>query len=825
MTGTRGRAWWVVALVAAGCGEPTDSDLGQLKIHPVFAAGRTPAAMGVTPRHLKVVVRRNEGSGAIAIDTTVPYQNDGTFSWVLDLVDSPEGLGISAELSDDHRVLYSGAATASVGAGIGPSTSIHDVPLDYVGPSIASIEVTPASATLTAVGGTRQFQAVARDAGGAPLEGFTFAWSSSDAAIATIDPVSGLATTVARGVTLIAATAGGVTGHGSLTVSKIASIRVSPAAATLIEVGATQTFSAEALDENGIPIPDVEFGWSSSASQVATVEGGTGVATATGIGSTEIEAVADGISGSSTLRVSTVSSIRVTPAAALLDHLNATRQFTAEALDSSGQPIPGVAFSWTSSALAIATVDAVGLATANATGTATISAAAGAVVGSATLSVTNGSGGGGGGIVVRVAPPVVTLTALGSTQQFTAQVLDSDGDPVPGAQVRWTSSAPSVATVDPSSGLATAVGRGSADIIATSSGAGGSARLTVSIIESIAVLPASAALTASGATRQFTATAYDASGKPIPGVRFDWSSSVPAVATIDPVRGEAVAVADGSTTIRARADGVVGEAELQVATGGVGLVTTIAVSPNPATIGALGGTRQFTAVARDGRGNVVPGIVIVWSSADPAAAEVDPASGLATGLTTGTTTITATGAGVSGSALLTVQQTIATVEVLPAAATVATDDSVPFTAVARDANGALIPGATFTWASSDPLVGSVDPISGLARTGAAGQTTITATSGSVVGTATLSVVSVGRIVVTPRDVVTISVGQTRHFTATVYDSGGNVIPGVLVRWTSSSPAIAVVDLVTGIATGLTPGTTRIGARAGSAFDQVSLTIR
>src|SRR5574341_1786804 len=53
-----------------------------------------------------------------------------------------------------------------------------------------------------------------------------------------------------------------------------------------------------------------------------------------------------------------VAVVRVSPAADTLLALGATVQLSAVALDAAGQPIAGKAFSWTSSAPAVATVDA-----------------------------------------------------------------------------------------------------------------------------------------------------------------------------------------------------------------------------------------------------------------------------------------------------------------------------------------------------------------------------------------------------------------------------------------------------------------------------------
>ena len=174
-------------------------------------------------------------------------------------------------------------------------------------PVVASVTVSPSSASIEE-GETQRFTATALESDGTVISGKTFAWTSSNSSVATINS-SGLATGRNAGTTTIRATADGVSGTAALTVTEpppvVASVTVTPASAT-IEEGETQRFTATALESDGTVISGKRFTWSSSMTSVVTVSPSSGTATtATGVdaGSTTITATVDGKSGSATLTV------------------------------------------------------------------------------------------------------------------------------------------------------------------------------------------------------------------------------------------------------------------------------------------------------------------------------------------------------------------------------------------------------------------------------------------------------------------------------------------------------------------------------------------
>ena len=163
---------------------------------------------------------------------------------------------------------------------------------------------------------------------------------------------------------------------------------------------------------------------------------------------------------------------------------------------------------------------------------------------------------------VTVSPSTISLAA-GASQQLSAALADANGTALSGRTVTWGTSASSVATVS-SSGLVTGVSDGSVTITATSERRTGSATATVQTpVASITVSPSAASLLTDG-LQQFTATARDANGTPLPGRTVTWSTSDTSVATVN--GGWAYGETVGTATITAASGGKNGTAAVTVTT-------------------------------------------------------------------------------------------------------------------------------------------------------------------------------------------------------------------------------------------------------------------
>ena len=169
---------------------------------------------------------------------------------------------------------------------------------------------------------------------------------------------------------------------------------------------------------------------------------------------------------------------------------------------------------------------------------------------------------------------------------------------------------------------------------------------------------------------------------------------------------------------------------------------TVAVAPATVQLNALGATEQLTAEVRDQNGNAMAEAAVSWASSAAAVATVS-VSGLVTGVGEGMATITASAGNVSGSAVVTVMQPVASVEVSPSADTIGLGSTLQLAAEGFDENGDAVESVQFSWESSDIAIATVDA-SGLVTGVAVGAATITASAGSGQGTAEITVMDLER---------------------------------------------------------------------------------
>jgi hypothetical protein len=147
--------------------------------------------------------------------------------------------------------------------------------------------------------------------------------------------------------------------------------------------------------------------------------------------------------------------------------------------------------------------------------------------------------------------------------------------------------------------------------------------------------------------------------------------------------------------------------------------------------------------------------------------------------------------------------------------------SVQYTAVAKKADGSDLTGVTFEWVSTNPLVATVNE-SGLVTAVGIGTTSVQASAGGKVGTATLNVVTpIGSITITPENVL-MGVGKSQQLTAELEDQNGAPVTRT-IDWVSSSTSVASVNAA-GIVSALDTGTTTVIGSVGTKSDAVNVRV-
>jgi hypothetical protein len=170
----------------------------------------------------------------------------------------------------------------------------------------------------------------------------------------------------------------------------VSTVDVSSPGADII-VGQNAQLTATPRDTKGNALTGRTIAWSTSAAATATVSA-TGLVTGVAPGSATIRATVEGKVGTSTVNVVVppVATVTVTAPATTLQ-ANQTTQATAVTRDGANNVLTGRPVTWSSSAVAIASVSVTGVITGLTAGTATISATSEGKVGTIQITVVTGN--------------------------------------------------------------------------------------------------------------------------------------------------------------------------------------------------------------------------------------------------------------------------------------------------------------------------------------------------------------------------------------------------------------------------------------------------
>ena len=443
--------------------------------------------ISVSPKTASVALGATEQFQAIGNDQHGNTMSGVTFAF------SSSGGAATVDSNGLAKGMSPGTATITASAGGRSASVLLTVRSDPPSPSVLTqISVSPAMTSIQA-GQQQAYTAVGYDQFNNVMSGLTFTWASDGStAIALLN--RNVATGVAAGTIHVIASASGISSApASLTVlpppPALPRIVVTPSAASIL-IGGTRQLTAVGYDQNGATMSGITFVWSSGNPAAAAVSS-AGLASGVAAGTSHITASAQGVnSNAAVLTVSkpasVLTSISVSPSTASIQ-AGSAQQFSAVGYDQYSNVMSGVTFAWSSSNTNVASVTAInsegetdGVANGNAAGSVQITASANGVLAAVALTVT----------APPPPPPSPTVSAInvisasdsidvGGTQQFSALATDQNGMAMSGVSFTWTSSDPTVATID-ANGLATGVAEGAVQISASAQSAtSNAASLTV----------------------------------------------------------------------------------------------------------------------------------------------------------------------------------------------------------------------------------------------------------------------------------------------------------------------------------------------------------
>ena len=340
---------------------------------------------------------------------------------------------------------------------------------------ITRVEITPATAALK-IGEQVRLVATAFDANDTEVP-TTFSWSSSANGIATVDS-TGLTTGVESGAATITASAGGQSATAELTIStNVANVVVTPATSSL-GIGVEQQFVATVTDANGTTI-DRPVTWSVGDTALVSVDA-NGLARGLAVGMTEITATSDGVQGTASIEVVTVTivSLELDPDMTTRVPIGGMQTIRAILKDEGGNTVRGETIEWSylpvqgSLSIPPGQPDVVEYVAPAIETTVTVSAAYQGLMASVDLEVFIPV------IQSVVVAPSNPMAYVGERIQMTATVMDELGNTVNNPPLSWFVDDTDIATIDPTTGELRVVGKGSVTVTGSAGGVDGTTVVT-----------------------------------------------------------------------------------------------------------------------------------------------------------------------------------------------------------------------------------------------------------------------------------------------------------------------------------------------------------
>lgn len=237
----------------------------------------------------------------------------------------------------------------------------------------------------------------------------------------------------------------------------------------------------------------------------------------------------------------------------------------------------------------------------------------------------------------------------GTTTQLDAGVFNPrDKELEHKRHTEWLARDSMIVTVD-STGLVTAQDTGSTWVIVAHKKSVDSVHVVVVLVPIMSIDVTGADSISLDDTTTYTAVPRDSAGEALEGRLLTWSSSAPGVASVS-AAGEVIAIAVGTTTISASAEGVTGSRSLRV---WLQPVASVTVDPAAVSVPQFHKVR-YSVIARDRRDKILTGRAATWSSSAPAIFYIKSNADTAAGKNMGGAVVTATVEGKTGTSAVAV---------------------------------------------------------------------------------------------------------------------------------------------------------------------------
>jgi hypothetical protein len=429
---------------------------------------------------------------------------------------------------------------------------------------------------------------------------------------------------------------------------------------------------------------------------------------------------------------------------------------------------------------------------------------------------------------ILIVAPSQSLLLTGSERALTATLVAADGirrDVT--AVVDWTSGNSAIATVS-AGGIVQGVAPGATNVTAALPTFSARAEIAVTDlgVDQLVISPAYRRLLP-GLGQQYTATAVLSNGSTVDVTSVvAWSVGNSAVASID-ADGLATALAEGETTVNASyvqgAMSLAGTATLAVRSPIV-TIDTFYVDPLSATTVPTGRVAFRAFVVTSENETFEVSADVSWLSTNGAVASID-SDGIAAAHAAGVTSIQATltylgQPHLAVAELVVIAPSLAELRISPDWAERLVGQQQAYTATAVFAGGRTTDVTErVLWQSLSPAIATIDP-QGVASALAPGQTTIAASltfegiSGS--GDGVLVVDSPPPVLqslsVVPPDATVLADDDLQYACIAAFSDGSRHDVTGRCLWSTGDPAIAVVDGIGGLLTGIDAGSTSVNAR-------------